>query len=80
MKEQNKFGITSIIFSIIAIIFSWNKDFFLAAIVFGAIAIAFAYLSGYINQIKENTDKINNLVKEKNLDKRLIKIETKLKI
>ena len=80
MKEQNKFGITSIIFSIIAIIFSWNKDFFLAAIIFGAIAITFAYLSGYINQIKENTDKINNLVKEKNLDKRLIKIETKLKI
>ena len=80
MDEQTKYGLISIILSVMAIFLSWNKNLLLPAIIFGAIAIAFAYLSAYIKQIKENTIKINSLIKEREIDKRLLKIENKLKI
>jgi tetrahydromethanopterin S-methyltransferase subunit C len=80
MNDNNKYGTISIIFAIIAIIISWNKNYFIASIIVGAIAIAFAYLSFYIKQIKENTKNINEMKKELETEKRLIKIENKLNL
>tara|TARA_Y100000034_G_C6747021_1_gene331826 strand:- start:377 stop:643 length:267 start_codon:yes stop_codon:yes gene_type:complete len=75
IDEQSKYGTLSIIIAIIAIILSWNKEFFVAAITGGFIAIAFAYLSRYIKQIKENAKRLSKLERDLEIDKRLIRLE-----
>lgn len=57
MKEQSKYEVISIVLAIVTISFSWKKEFLSASIITGAIAIVFTYLTFYIKQIKENTEK-----------------------
>lgn len=79
MNESQKYGSIGIILSVIAIILTvileWNTNLLLTVLVLGVTAIAFAYLSFYIKQIKENSEKINQLEKRFETEKRLIKIE-----
>ena len=75
MEDESKYGVMSIIFAIIAIILSWKKEFFSSAIIAGVIAIAFTYLTFYIKQIKENSERLNQLEKDLDINKRLIRVE-----
>ena len=80
MKEEDKYGILSIIFAVAGIFATLNKDYFIVTIITGSIAIAFAYLSFYIKQIKENTRDIKKIKEQWEIEKRLIKIENRLKL
>ena len=77
MDKEINFGMISIILALIAILLSWRVDLLtvVGSVVIGSISIAFAYLSSYVKQVKENTGRINNLEKDYNVSKRLIKIE-----
>lgn len=45
------------------------------SVVIGSISVASAYLSSYVKQVKKNTERINDLERDYDVSKRLIKIE-----
>lgn len=75
MTDSSKYEIISIIFAVIAIILSWKRDFFMASIIIGAITIAFTYISSYTQQIKINSNRLNEIERNQEINKRLIRIE-----
>jgi len=80
MNKDLKYNMIGIIFAIIALIVSWKKELFPAAIIAGTIAIAFTVLSSYAKQTKENSEKISELYKKFERAEDLINIKSDIKI